>query len=220
MIRETEAVMSLPITALSLPLSGAAALWLAVAFGLVFGWLLHRGGVASYNVIVGQFRLTDFTVLKVMFTAIIVGGFGVLVLHGMGHANYHIKPANMLGVVLGSTIFGAGMVIYGYCPGTGIAAAATGSVHALVGFAGMLGGGILYALSFRWVQGHLLNVWGLGKVRLPEITGLPDWAWFVLLAAVGAAGYYLLERRRPLRRAHTVAPERVATEAAHTTGSA
>ena len=103
---------------MSLPITGDAILWLAIAFGFVFGWLLHRGGVTDYNVIVNQFRLKDFTVLKVMFTAIVVGGIGVLVLHGLGRADYHIKPANMLGVVLGSAIFGTGMVIYGYCPGT------------------------------------------------------------------------------------------------------
>jgi uncharacterized protein len=188
---------------MSLPITGDAALWLAAAFGFVFGWLLHRGGVAQYDVIVNQFRLRDFTVLKVMFTAIIVGGAGVLVLHDLGHADYHIKPANMLGVVVGSALFGVGMVIYGYCPGTGIAAAATGSVHALVGFVGMLAGGVLYALSFRWVEQHILSVWALGKVRLPDVTGVSDWAWFGLLVAIATAVFYLLERhsQTPARRA-------------------
>ena len=55
--------------------------WLAIPMGLLFGFLLHRGGVADYNVIVRQFRFRDFTVLKIMFTAILVGGVGVLVLH-------------------------------------------------------------------------------------------------------------------------------------------
>ena len=189
---------------MSLPITGGGALALAVAFGFIFGWLLHRGGVADYNVIVNQFRLKDFTVLKVMFTAIIVGGVGVLVLHGIGYADYHIKPANMLGVVLGSAVFGAGMVIYGYCPGTGIAAAASGSVHALVGFFGMLAGGVVYALSFRWVERNVLSVWALGKVRLPDVTGVPDWAWFAFLILVAAVVFYLLERRLP----RTVAPAR------------
>ena len=47
-----------------------------------------------------------------------------------------------------AAIFGVGIVTYGYCPGTGIAAVATGSVHALVGFIGMLIGGILYAINY------------------------------------------------------------------------
>lgn len=182
---------------MALPITGTASLVLAIVFGFIFGLLLQRGRVANYNVIVNQFRLKDFTVLKVMFTAIVVGGVGVLALHQMGYAAYHIKPANMLGVVLGAGIFGVGMVTYGYCPGTGVAAVATGSVHALIGFAGMLAGGILYALSFSWVNEHILNVAALGKVRLPDVTGIADWIWFLILAVTAVIVFYAIERVKP-----------------------
>lgn len=184
---------------MNLPITGTPSLWLAVVFGLVFGFLLHRGGVTSYDVIVNQFRLRDFTVLKIMFTAIVVGGIGVAVLNGMGHANLHVKPANMLGVSLGAAIFGVGMVVLGYCPGTGLAAVATGSVHALVGVVGMLAGGILYALSFPWVSEKILTVGALGKVRLPDVTGVPAWGWLAILVVVAAAVFAVVEtveRRR------------------------
>jgi uncharacterized membrane protein YedE/YeeE len=181
---------------MNLPLTGDAALWLAIPFGMLFGLLLHRGGVADYNVIVNQFRFRDFTVLKIMFTAIVVGGIGIWILHSAGHAQYHIKPANLLGVGLGAALFGVGMVLYGYCPGTGVAAIATGSVHALVGFAGMLAGAIAYALSFRWVEEHIQTVAALGKVRLPDVTGLPDWLWLILLLVVAAVIFWVLETRQ------------------------
>lgn len=167
---------------------------LAVVFGAIFGILLHKGGVANYNVIVNQFRLRDFTVMKIMFTAIIIGGIGVLVLHNMGRATYDIKPANMLGVSLGAAIFGVGMVVYGYCPGTGIAAIATGSFHALVGFLGMLVGGALYALSFNWVEAHIQKVASLGKYRLPSV-GLSDWAWFGILAGIAVIVFWIIEAK-------------------------
>lgn len=179
---------------MDLPIQGTAALWLAILFGAIFGFLLHRGGVANYNVIVNQFRLLDWTVLKIMFTAIIVGGVGVLALHGIGHAEYHIKPANVLGVAVGAAIFGVGMVVYGYCPGTGIAAIATGSVHALVGAIGMLVGGILYALSFNWVKDHILTVGDFGKRRLPD-AGLADWVWFAILIAIAGVVFWLIESK-------------------------
>jgi len=182
---------------MALPISGTAGLVLAVVFGFLFGLLLQRGGVANYNTIVNQFRFKDFTVLKVMFTAIVVGGIGVLVLHQTGHAAYHIKPANMLGVVLGAGLFGIGMVSYGYCPGTGVAAVATGSIHALAGFAGMIVGGILYALSFPWVSEHILSVAALGQVRLPDVTGIADWVWFILLAIVATVVFVAIERFAP-----------------------
>lgn len=181
---------------MNLPITGEALRWLAIPFGILFGVLLHRGGVATYNVIVNQFRLKDFTVLKIMFTAVIVGGIGVLVLKQTGHAVYHIKPANMLGVSLGAALFGIGMVLYGYCPGTGIAAIATGSLHALAGFVGMLMGGVLYALSFAWIEAHLQKVAAFGKVRLPDVTGIPDWGWFAILVAIAGIIFWLLERPR------------------------
>jgi len=183
---------------MNLPVSAETARWLAIPMGIVFGVLLHRGGVANYNVIVNQFRFKDFTVLKIMLPAIIIGGMGVLLLIAAGHAEYHIKPANMLGVALGAVFFGIGMVLYGYCPGTGVAAIATGSVHALVGFFGMLVGGMAYALSFSWVEAHILKVAALGKVRLPDVTGVPDWTWFVILCVIATVVFWLIDiRSRP-----------------------
>ena len=179
---------------MNLPLTGTTALILAVVFGFIFGMLLHRGGVATYNTIVNQFLFKDFTVLKIMLTAIIVGGIGVLVLHSFGLATYSIKPADMLGVALGAAIFGVGMVVYGYCPGTGLAAIGTGSLHALVGFLGMLVGGMLYAWSFTWVQQHILTVASLGKKRLPEMSGLPDWMWFAGLSVIAVIVFALIGR--------------------------
>jgi len=180
---------------MNLPITGNAALVLGVVFGFIFGWLLHRGGVANYNVIVNQFRLRDFTVLKVMLTAIVVGGIGVSVLNQFGLVHkYDIKDANMLGVILGSAIFGVGMVLYGYCPGTGLAAVGTGSVHALVGLAGMLVGGILYAATFKWVNANILSVWALGKVRLID-SGIPEAVWLALLVVVAAAVFWLIEKK-------------------------
>lgn len=176
------------------PVTGSAALVAAVLLGAAFGVLLHRGGVANYNVIVNQFRFRDFTVLKIMLTAIIVGGLGVLALNSAELANYHIKAANMLGVVVGAAIFGVGMVLYGYCPGTAIAAAASGSLHALVGLAGLLVGGTLYALSFPWVAKNILPVAALGKVRLPDVTGVPALVWFIALIAIAVTVFFLIER--------------------------
>ena len=46
-------------------------------FGIIFGFLLQKGGVTKYDVIIGQLLLTDFTVLKIMLTAVITGMIGI-----------------------------------------------------------------------------------------------------------------------------------------------
>ena len=166
----------------------------AIVFGFLFGWLLQRGGVTDYNVIVNQFRFKDFTVLKIMLTAVVVGGIGVAALHSGGLANTHIKASPMLAIVLGSAIFGVGMVLYGYCPGTGLAAIGTGSLHALAGVGGMMLGGILYALSFPWIAQNILPVADIGKLRLDQLLGIPVWAVFVILTVVACGVFALVHK--------------------------
>jgi hypothetical protein len=168
---------------------------LAVVFGAAFGFLLHRGRVADYNTIVRQFLFKDFTVIKIMLTAIVIGGIGVFALVNAGYAQFHIKPADLLAVALGAAIFGVGMVIYGYCPGTALAAIGGGSVHALVGAAGMLAGGVLYALSFDWVKAHILPVGAVGKVQLPQLLGISAPVIFLVLAVIAVAMFALIESR-------------------------
>ena len=177
------------------PITGTTSLILAIVFGFAFGWLLNRGNVANYGTIVRQLILKDFTVFKVMMTAIIVGGIGVFLLVQMGYAKFHIKESDLLAITLGAGIFGIGMVLYGYCPGTALAAIGGGSVHALVGAFGMIFGGILYALSFDWVSQAIIPVWAMGKVQLPQLLGLGAPVVFITLGLVVIAFFVMLERR-------------------------
>ncbi|APV52076.1 hypothetical protein BWI17_21845 [Betaproteobacteria bacterium GR16-43] len=177
------------------PVTGTPALFLAILFGAAFGALLHRGRVTDYDTILGQFRLRDYTVVKVMLTAIVVGGIGVFALVQLGFAKYHVRDANMLATILGAAIFGVGMVLYGYCPGTGLAAIGTGSVHALVGAVGMIAGAILYAFTFEVVRDTILPVGRLGKATLSDVSGLPTIALLFGLVVVAVGVVYEIETR-------------------------
>ena len=50
----------------------------AVISGLVFGFLLRKAYVTRFDTIVNQLILKDFTVMKVIFTAITVGSVGIV----------------------------------------------------------------------------------------------------------------------------------------------
>ena len=78
-------------------------LFLGAAVGIVFGFLLQRGQVTKYEIIVGQLLLRDFTVMKIMLTAIITGMLGIFFLSRLGLVNYHIQTGS-----LGTTVPGGG----------------------------------------------------------------------------------------------------------------
>jgi hypothetical protein len=46
-------------------------------FGIIFGFLLQKGGVTKYDVIIGQLLLEDFTVIKIMLSAVVTGMIGI-----------------------------------------------------------------------------------------------------------------------------------------------
>lgn len=48
-------------------------LFIGLLTGILFGFLLQKGGVTKYDVIIGQLLLTDFTVVKIMLSAVITG---------------------------------------------------------------------------------------------------------------------------------------------------
>ena len=100
-------------------------LTLGLLIGIVFGFLLQKGGVTQYDVIIGQLLLKDFTVLKIMLSAVLVGMIGVHILSSIGLAKLHPKPGSIGTSVLGGLIFGIGFGVLGYCPGTVAAAVGT-----------------------------------------------------------------------------------------------
>lgn len=160
--------------------------------GLIFGFLLQKGGVTNFNVIVNQFRFKDFTVLKVMMTAIIVGGLGIYAMRTMGmDVPLHVKGTELLGNVLGGLIFGAGMVLLGYCPGTAVAAIGVGSRHAIFGVLGMLVGAAIYAEMYPWIKDNILGVGNIGKVTIPEQIHISP---FVLLIPLAIGAIFVLPK--------------------------
>jgi hypothetical protein len=156
-------------------------LLLGLLTGFVFGFLLQKGRVAKFGVITDQLLLRDWTVAKIMLTAIAVGGIGVYALVTMGLASLHIKPAVLGGVIVGGVLFGCGMAILGYCPGTTVAACGEGHRDALFGLAGMLAGSFTYVWLFpAW--NAVAAYWGdAGKVTLPDISKTSPWPWVVAL---------------------------------------
>lgn len=122
---------------------------LALFMGIVLGFLLQKGGMTRYHVILGQLLLKDWTVVKIMLSALIIGTLGVHWLRSIGYARLHPKPGSYGINIWGGLIFGIGFALLGYCPGTIAGAVGQGSLDALFGgFTGILLGSGLFAAIY------------------------------------------------------------------------
>jgi uncharacterized protein len=154
---------------------------LGAGTGVAFGVLLQKGRVAKYEVIVDQLLLRDATVAKVMGTAIAVGAVGVHALVRRGRATYDIKPLRLVSILGGAVLFGSGLAVSGYCPGTTIAAVGEGRRDAIAGLLGMLTGAALFVRAYPKLK-PALDAADRGTVMLPKATRTSPWPWVAGLA--------------------------------------
>jgi uncharacterized membrane protein YedE/YeeE len=172
----------------------AKQLVLGLLFGIVFGFLLQKGGVAKYHVLLGVLLLEDFTVVKVMLTAIIVGAVGVFALHALGLVKLHVKPTRYAANIVGGLIFGVGFALIGYCPGTGAAAVGQGNLDAIAGVAGLMIGSYLFAEASGWLGKTLMKIGDRGKLMLPEVVGLQLPVFLVIFLPLLIVGLFAIDR--------------------------
>ena len=116
--------------------------------GAGFGFVLERAGFGNPNKLTGQFRLTDWSVFKVMFTAIVFTAVGLMALEHFGWVdagNLFVPPAFLGAAALGGALVGAGFAIGGYCPGTSVVGLMSGRIDAAIFLLGLMLGTVLFA---------------------------------------------------------------------------
>jgi len=169
-------------------------LLIGLLIGAGFGFLLQKGGLTSYNVIVGQLLFTDFTVLKTMLTAMLTGMIGVHLLKSRGIINFHPKPGSFGSTVIGGLFFGVGFALLGYCPGTVVGAAAQGSLDAL--FGGIVGGTIgagIFATLYPRLERRILKKGYFGELTMPQMLKVGEWTIIIPLSMLIILLFMILE---------------------------
>ena len=177
-----------------------AALLVATAVGVGFGFVLERAGLGSARKLVAQFHGRDFTVLKVMFSALLVAMLGVFWLGRFGLldvAALYVPETFVWPQVAGAVLFGAGLIVAGLCPGTACVSAATGRIDGMAVLAGILSGMVVVGLVLhRFVTFHESSA--RGAWTLPELFGVSHGvvvAGVVAVALLAFAGCEWFERR-------------------------
>ncbi len=147
---------------------------LALVIGGLFGFVLDRVGATNPTVLINMLSLKVLGLMKAILLAIGVGSilmFGgqMLGLVEVGHMS--VKTA-YAGVFVGGLLLGAGWAISGFCPGTGVCAAATGRKDALFFIAGGLLGAAAYMVTYPSVKASgILDKIAGGKVTLGTVPG-------------------------------------------------
>ncbi|MCU0632474.1 MAG: YeeE/YedE family protein [Methanolinea sp.] len=152
--------------------SRGAQIVLGLLTGIAFGFLLQKGGVTEYAVIIGQLLLTDFTVVKVMLSAILVGMIGVYAMKAAGLVRLHVKAGSVGATVIGGLIFGAGFAILGYCPGTAAGAVGSGALDAAIGMIGIALGAGIFARIYPRLDRSVLNRGMFSAETIPEMVNV------------------------------------------------
>lgn len=174
----------------------ATSLLVAVVIGLFFGFFLERGGLGNPHKLTGVFYLTDFTVPKVMFTAMLVAAAGVYLLSDLGLMDIGkmwIVPTFFWPQIVGGFVFGIGYVLSGYCPGTSVAALASGRLDALFTMAGMGAGSLLFAVFYPSLEGFYLSS-NMDELTVPKAMGLNHWTVLAALCVIAVFMFALMER--------------------------
>jgi uncharacterized protein len=176
----------------TMDLTLVTSLGLAVVLGIGFGFFLEKAGFGSARKLMAVFYLYDMAVVKVMFTAIVTTLVGLFVLSSAGVldlAELYVEPTNYPAAILGGLVFGVGFVVGGYCPGTSLAACATGRLDGVAFVAGIFVASYAYAELFSGFDAWLASS-ARPDLTLPLLTGIPM-GWFVLLFVgfLGLAGW-------------------------------
>ncbi len=186
--------MSAPFITEAAPLSASLAVALLVGVG--FGFALERAGLGSARKLTGQFYGRDLSVLKVMFSALLVAMLGLFWLSWLGLLDLqalYVPPTFVWPQLAGGVLFGSGLIVAGLCPGTACVSAATGRIDAVFVLLGMFVGMLVVGLLLqRWAA--FFESSAHGAWTLPQLLDLPYGVIVAVVVVLALAAFFVAER--------------------------
>lgn len=170
--------------------------------GVLFGYVLENAGFGSPVKLSAQFKLSDWAVFKVMFTAIVVAAVGLWLLRLGGLLrpdSIAVPQAALVAAAVGGALVGAGFATGGYCPGTSVAGLFSGRLDALVFIVGVVLGTTAFAVFYGTA---LKSIKAAGLIAegdtFTDVYAVPEPVVLAILGVALIAVFYLgswFERR-------------------------
>jgi hypothetical protein len=185
------------------------ALAAALVIGIAFGWCLESAGMGNARKLAAQFYLTDLTVFKVMFSAIVTAMLGLFWLGRIGVldlSRVYVPETYLLPQIVGGIVFGAGFALGGLCPGTSCVAAVTGRLDGVALVLGMWTGVLVTGLAFPLLQ-SFYETTPRGALTLPDFLHVPYGLVVLVIVVIALGGFRAaewLESRATHRRASSL----------------
>ena len=162
----------------------------ALLTGLLFGYVLQRGGFCLTRALSNAVLMGDTTILRAYVLALLVAMIGVHTLMALGLIEVPIRPFRWVANILGGGLFGVGMILSGGCSGSTwyrVGEGAIGACVVLLGFAmgaTTVSVGVLAPVR-TWLQAPAVTLGGAAPT-LHGLVGVSPWVVIAVLAASAA----------------------------------
>ena len=167
-------------------ISSEANFFFALIMGITFGFVLERTGFTRSKLISGTFYFTSLAVPKIMGTTVVTAATWFIIFSWLGwiDINQLFTPATYIWpYVVGGLMFGAGMVMAGYCPGTAVAGVGTGKTDALIFLVGVVAGMFVYFLIYPFIS-DFANSSNMGVLKLQDLFGGNQYTAYIITVAL------------------------------------
>ena len=168
-------------------LDGNENFFYAILIGIMFGIILERAGFGTSKHIAPVFFFRNLRVSQMMVSAILTCATLLTTAVYMGVLDFNqifIPTTYIWPYLVGGALFGLGMVMSGWCPGTAAVGFATGKIDAAVFLLGVMFGMSVYFDNFDKIA-DFANSSNVGRFTIDKLVGGDIYTALIITIFIG-----------------------------------